>query len=116
MADDLGRAQAAESAADRQRPAAGQPVEKAGGIQVSGPGGVYDAGDRPRRDPVRLAAGDDDAALGSASQSGDRDAAAHRLGRLSKGGGPVQRTDFGLVGEQDVDLALDQFAKRFAMA
>src|SRR3954451_2169362 len=111
MADDFGGAQAADLAANRERQAAGQPVQKAGGVEVAGPGRIDDPLDRRGGNPVRLVAADDDAPRAAAGQRGDLDMAAHRLRRRNEVAGLVKRADLGLVGEQDVDLAGDQLAE-----
>ena len=116
MADDFGSAQTADPAAGGERQAAGQAIEKARGVEIAGPGGVDDARHRRRRHRVLLARGQHDAALGAAGQRRDRDMAAHRRGRGGEILGLVERADLRLVGEQDVDMAVDQIAKRGAMA
>ncbi len=63
-----------------------------------------------------LAVGQDDAAGGAAGQGRDRDMAAHCRGRCGKIRGLVKRADLDLVGEQDVDMTVDEIAKRRAMA
>src|SRR5438874_13124263 len=115
MADDLGSAQAADTAAGGEGQAAGQAEQEACGVKVARPGGIDDPGYRRCGDGVLLAIGQDDAAALAPGQRGDRDMAAHRLRRCGEVVSLVQRADLRLVGEQDIDLALDQFAERGAM-
>src|SRR5712671_8149330 len=102
MADDFGGAQAADLAANRERQAAGQPVQKAGSVEVAGPGRIDDPLDRRGGNPVRLVAADDDAPGAAAGQRGDLDMAAHCLRRGNEVAGLVKRADLRFVGEQDV--------------
>ena len=91
--------------------AAGQAEQEACGVKVARPGRIDDPGHRRRGDGVLLAIGQDDAAALAPGQRGDRDMAAHRLRRCREVVSLVQRADLRLVGEQDIDLALDQFAE-----
>src|ERR1051325_7470047 len=93
-----------------------QTVEKAGGVQIAGAGGVDDMLDRRRCDVVCRTVGEDEAAIGATGQCRDPDMAAHRGGGGGKILGLVERADFGFVGEQDVDVPGDQFAKGGAVA
>src|SRR5690242_13903594 len=115
MADDLGSAEAADLAAGGERQPAGQAEEEACGVKVARAGRIDDPRYRRRRDGVLLAIGEDNAALFAAGQRGDRDMAAHRL-RRREVVGLVQRADLGLIGEQDIDLALDKLAEGGPMA
>src|SRR5438105_9036418 len=111
MADDFGGAQAADLAANRERQAAGQPIEKAGGIKIASAGAIDDPRHRRRGNLVRLIAAKDHAAGGAAGQRRGLDMVANRLGGGDEVAGLIKRADLGLVGEQDVDLAGDQLAK-----
>src|SRR5213075_2866276 len=111
MADDFGGAQAADLAANGERQVAGQAEQEACGIEVARSGRVDDPRYRGRAHPVYAVAGHDYAARLAAGQGRDRDMTAHRIRRLGEFLGLVKRTDLGLVGEQDIDLALDQLAK-----
>ena len=58
----------------------------------------------------------DDAAGRTAGQCGDGDVAAHGRGCGREVGGLVERTNLGFVGEEDVDMAVDEIAKGISMA
>ena len=116
MADDFGSAQTADPAADGERQAAGQAVEETAGVEIAGPGGVDHPRHRRRRDQVLFARRSITLPGGAAGQRRDRDMAAHRGRRGGEILGLVQRADLDLVGEQDVDMPVDQIAERGAMA
>ena len=116
MADDFGSAQAADPAAGGERQIAGQAVEKTAGVEIARSGGVDDARHRRRRDAMLASVRQDHAARGTAGQCRDRDVAAHGRGGFGKVGGLVERADLGFVGEEDVDMSVDEVAKRLAMA
>ncbi len=91
-------------------------MEETAGIEIAGAGRVDDARHRRRGDAVLRAVGQNDAAERAAGQCRDRDMAAHRGGGGGEIIGLVERADFGFVGEQDVDMAVDEVAERGAMA
>src|SRR5207248_3860101 len=79
VADDFGSAQAADLAANRERQAAGQPIEKAGGIKIASAGAIDDPRHRRRGNLVRRIAAKDHAARGAAGQRRDLDMVANRV-------------------------------------
>ena len=115
MVDDFGSAQTPDLAADLKRQGAGQAVEKAGGVEVACPGGVDDAGNRRRRDRMLGSGRQYHAARRAARQGGDRDMPAHRCRCRGEVVRLVKRADFGLVGEENVDMPVDQVAERRPM-
>src|SRR5262249_27902242 len=108
MLDDLGGGQAAESTAGRQVAAAAIAVKKAGGILVAGAGGVDHAVDRRGVDDMHLPAAEDERAPGAAGEGRDQAAAARSLQRRIEVVDLPERADLRLIGEQDVDMAVDQ--------
>src|SRR5208282_2665654 len=116
MADDLAGAQAAQFAASSEIPAMGQAEEEPGGVKIAGPGGVHDARDWRRCHVQHLLLGDDVGAALAARQHRDLAMAADMLGRLLEMLGLVERADLVLVGEQHVDMALDQVEELGAVA
>src|SRR5262245_27683850 len=116
MADDLGGAQAADLAADRERQVMGQAIEKTAGIEIAGPRSVDHASNRRRRDQM-LGVGCHDYAAGrAAGQCGYRDMAANRGGRRGEVVGFAERANLDFVGEQDVDMSGDEIEKLPAVA
>src|SRR5260221_9961676 len=107
MGNHLGGGEAAERGAAFHVTAAAQPVEEAGGVEIAGAGGVDQLVDRlgPHRD-ARIA-GEHDRALLAARERRDLALAADLGGGLVEGLHLGQRQDLDLVGEQDVDVALD---------
>src|SRR5439155_21424248 len=109
--DDLGSAQAAEAAADVERTAVGDAVEKAAGIEIAGAGGVDDLCHRCGRDLMAGGAGDHDRALGAAGQHGNLAVARGGASRSLEIAGLVERVDLDLVREHDIDMVRDQRAE-----
>ena len=91
-------------------------MEEPGGVLVAGAGGIDNTFDRVGIDDVDLVAGDDDRTALGASQRGDGAVMTDLLEGSVKIRDLVQRTDLVLVGEQDVDLALDEPQEIFAVA
>src|SRR5579864_1483451 len=116
MRDDFGGAQAAELAAGCEITVVRQSVEKSGGIEIAGAGGVDHARNRRRRDVPHVRLGHDVRAALATRQHGDVAVAAYRLGRELEMLGLVERADFALVGEEHVDVAIDQLAEIGAVA
>src|SRR5262245_18260416 len=104
MTDDFGSAQTADLAADGEGQAAGQPAEKAAGVEIAGSSGVDDLCYWGCGDAVLGAVGEDYAARGTAGERSDRDMAAHGRGGGGEVLGLVQRADLGLIGEENVDM------------
>src|SRR6516162_8272444 len=111
MADDFGGAQTAEFAANGQRQTPRQPVEKTARVKVAGAGCVDDALDRYRRNAVLGSRNQDHATRGAARQGRDCNMPAYRRGGPFEIVRLVERADLGLVGEKDVDMAVDEIAK-----
>src|SRR5439155_20735934 len=116
MADDFGSAQTADLTAGGERPVAGQAEEETAGIKIAGAGGVDDPCDRRRGDAMLGAVPQDDAPCRTPRQCGDRDVAAHGGGGDGKVGGRVERADLDFVGEEDIDMAVDEIAKGLPVA
>src|ERR1700738_3880747 len=116
MADDFGSAQPADLTAGGERPVAGQAKEETTGIKIAGPGGVDDACGRCGGYAMLGAVRQDHAPCRTPGQGGDRDVATYGCRCGGEVGGLVERADLRLVGEEDVDLPLDEVAKRRAMA
>src|SRR5437588_6147461 len=108
MGDDLGRTQAAELAAAGQGFAAGEAEQEAGGVEIAGAGRVDDLADGRGGHLVGLVSGDDDRAVLAPRDGGERAYVTDPLdGGLEVGAGE-QGEELGLVGEEDVDLAVPQ--------
>ena len=116
MAEHLGRGEAAEASARRQRQIAGEPEQQAGRVQVPGAGGVDHGCDRRRRDPVRVVAGHQHRAVGAAGERRDLHLAAHHVHGLIELVGAVEAADLDLVGDENVDVAGDQVGELGAPA
>ena len=93
-----------------------QAEEEAGGIEIAGAGGIDQPRHRGRRDRQRGASRHDDRALLAPRQGRDLAMAAHGAERRVEILGLVERADFGLVGEEDVDMAGDERAELGAVA
>src|SRR5206468_7047875 len=108
MRDYFGSAQTADPAADGERQAAGQAIEKTTGVEIARSRRIDDARDRCCGDAMLGAVRQYYAARGTAGQCGDLDLAAHSRGGDIEIRGFVERADLGLVGEEDVDMAIDE--------
>ena len=115
MGDHLRRGDAADRAALRQRLSLRVAVEETGGIEITGPGGIDDRVDGGRRDLDHVVASNDHRAFGAARQAGNLASAAHCLDRFIKACGLIQRDDFVLIGEQDIDVVVDQIREGSAV-
>src|ERR1700738_4891190 len=115
MADDFGSAQPADLTAGGERPVAGQAKEETTGIKIAGPSGVDDPRGRCGGDAMLGAVRQDHAPCRTPGQGGDRDVATYGCRGGGEVGGLVERADLRLVGEEDVDLPLDEAAKRLAV-
>src|SRR6516162_11208219 len=115
MADDFGSAQTADLAAGGERQSAGQAIKEAAGVKIARSGGVDDTGNRRGRDETLGAWRQDHAARRAPGQGGDRDMPAHGGRGSSEVSRLIERADLGFVGEEDVDFAVDEIAKRRAM-
>src|SRR5215472_14856841 len=111
MADDLSRTQAADLAANGERQIAGQAIEEAAGVQIARPGAVDYTDDRSRRNLVLGVRRQYHAPGRATGQSGDRDMTTNRRCGRAKIIRLVQRADFGFVGEQNVDMPIDEVAE-----
>lgn len=111
--DTRGRAPKCEmtSARAAEVEAVGQAVQKARRVLVAGAGGIDDTVDRVRVDDMHLVAGDDDRPPLTAGQGRDLAVPSHALERGVEVVDLVERADLGLVGEQHVDLVLDEGAE-----
>ena len=95
----------------RQLIALGDPVEHARGIEVAGPRGIDDLVHRLGGNFNDLVAGQDDRPLGAACHRRDIDQPDHLRDRIVERVGLEQRRDLVMVGEQNVDMTLDQVAE-----
>ncbi len=116
MRDDLGGHDAAETAAGSKVAAMGVGVEEAGGVGVAGAGGVDDGDPLFGVDDVHFVAADDDGALLAAREAGDLGMAADVLQGFVEVGDLVEGEDLSLVGEEDVDVVVDQLDELVAEA
>ena len=91
-------------------------AQEARRVEVAGTGGVEHARRRHGVDDMHLLAAQHHGALGPAGQRREMDVAADLLQRLVEVGDLVEADDLGLVGEQDVDTAIDQLAELGAPA
>src|SRR5690349_21937095 len=109
MRDDLGRGDRPETAAGAEIVSEREAVEEAGGVLVAGAGRVDDPARYGLRvDEVDLLTTHDQRALRATGQRRDLAVVVDTLQRGVEVVDLVQRADLGLVGEQDVDLAVDQ--------
>jgi hypothetical protein len=89
--------------------------EEPGGVQVAGPGGVDDARYRLGRDAVGVVAHQHHRPLLAPCEHGDLAAPAYGALGLCEVLDLVERADLLLVGEQDVDVVLDELAEFVAV-
>ena len=116
MADDLSRHHAAQPPAGPQIAPLRERVQEARRVGIARTGRIDHPDTRLCRDDVHLVARNDDRSLFAARESGDFAVRAHARHHLVKLLGLVERENLVLVGEQDVDVMLDQFEKLIAEA
>src|SRR5439155_284402 len=115
VGDDLGWGHGLEPAAGSKVRSAAQTEEKSGRVQISGAGRVDERLDWMSVDDVDLVAPDDHRASRAPREGRDLAVLASVLERSVEVVDLVQRADLGLIGEQDVDVALDELEERVPM-
>src|SRR5271163_2278446 len=108
MGDDLSGTESTELSALLGTGAVGEPVEESGGIEVAGTGGVDDTLDGGRGNLDGAMGGDHHGSRRPPRQSGED---ARFLGRAQRGLeaiGGEQRHDLDFVGEDQVELVMDE--------